>query len=84
MVRTERLELSRTRHELLRLAWLPITSRPHSYNLVLPRGIEPRSKVLQTSAMTTSAKAAGIYAMVPSKGNDPLSNDYQSFALPLS
>ena len=26
--------------------------------LVLPRGIEPRSSVLQTGAMTTSAKAA--------------------------
>jgi hypothetical protein len=26
--------------------------------MVLPRGIEPRSSVLQTGAMTTSAKAA--------------------------
>lgn len=30
MVREERLELSRTRHGLLRPAWLPITSFPHN------------------------------------------------------
>ena len=31
---------------------------PPGHCLVLPRGIEPRSSVLQTGAMTTSAKAA--------------------------
>lgn len=30
----------------------------HYQNLVLPVGIEPTSMVLQTTAMTTSAKAA--------------------------
>ena len=29
--------------------------------LVLPRGIEPRSRALQAHAMTTSAKAAKLF-----------------------
>ena len=34
------------------------TITPHSHILVLPVGIEPTSTVLQTAAMTTSAKVA--------------------------
>ena len=47
-IRTETLRL-------LRPLSLPIGVGGH---LVLPRGIEPLSMVLQTTAMTTSAKAA--------------------------
>ena len=39
-------------------------------NLVPPRGIEPRSSVLQTGAMTTSAKAANFGA--PSRNRTPI------------
>ena len=43
-------------HLLLRQAALPISVRRHY--MVQPAGIEPASTVLQTAAMTTSAKVA--------------------------
>ena len=48
--------------------------------LVQPARIELASEALQAPAMTTSAKVA----LVPCRGNDPRSLDYQSSALPLS
>jgi hypothetical protein len=51
--------------------------------LVLPRGIEPRSRALQAHAMTTSAKAALLkwYLWV---GTIHRPSPYQDDALPLS
>ena len=56
MVRLERLEPSIPKAADFKSAVYTIP--PQSYILVPPRGIEPRSSVLQTGAMTTSAKAA--------------------------
>ena len=50
---------------LLRETTLPICLLGHC--LVQPRGIEPLSTVLQTAAMTTSAKVA----LVPAEGIKP-------------
>ena len=50
---------------LLREVRLPVA--PLGYYLVLPLGIEPSSTVLQTAAMTTSAKVA----LVPAEGIEP-------------
>ena len=51
-------------------------------NLVLPRGIEPLSTVLQTAAMTTSAKVA--YNLVPHDRIELPSTDYKTVVLPLN
>ena len=48
-------------------------------NLVQPTGIEPVSMVLQTTAMTTSARVA----LVLSPGNEPGSHPYQGCVIPL-
>ena len=51
----------------LLLRELPLPIWPEGHYLVQPPGIEPGSTVLQTAAMTTSAKAA----MVPAEGIEP-------------
>ena len=48
--------------------------------MVLPRGIEPRSSVLQTGAMTTSAKAALVLLPRIELGIHP----YQGCVIPLN
>ncbi len=48
--------------------------------MVLPPGIEPGSTVLQTAAMTTSAKAAFLGRMM---GIEPTRRESQSRMLPL-
>jgi hypothetical protein len=50
-------------------------------NLVPPRGIEPRSSVLQTGAMTTSAKAACLVLLTRIELVIAL---YQSAGIPLT
>ena len=50
-------------------------------NLVLPRGIEPRSPVLQTGAMTTSAKAA--IKLASPEGLEPPLTVLETAVLPL-
>ena len=50
-------------------------------NLVPPRGIEPRSSVLQTGAMTTSAKAAYLVLLTRIELVIAL---YQSAGIPLT
>jgi len=61
-----------TRIELVMAGYQP-TVIPFNYrgiNLVQPAGIEPASTVLQTAAMTTSAKVA-LY-LVEAQGIEPL------------
>ena len=70
---------TRTRKTLfLRQVSIPIPSPGH--NLVLPRGIEPRSTVLQTAAMTTSAKVAWYTVTGSNRRPSPC----KGVALPLS
>ena len=70
---------TRTRKTLfLRQVSIPIPSPGH--NLVLPRGIEPRSTVLQTAAMTTSAKVAWYTVTGSNRRPSPC----KGTALPLS
>ena len=72
-------EESRTpRILLLRQARIPVPSPAHI--LVLPRGIEPRSTVLQTAAMTTSAKVAWYTVTGSNRRPSPC----KGVALPLS
>ena len=62
MVPQERLELSILSALVSKTSVYTIPPSGHKFalllNLVLPRGIEPLSMVLQTTAMTTSAKVA--------------------------